>query len=216
MRGRSGLQPPAGYGRLSTDENSGGGLPVMQKAQRHDEVPTAEQRLAAPPKRDRFPLQETRRAWRTLSAYERFEQVVALVLTVLIAAVILAAVAHLAFRIGLLLMLGLDGPVEQRVFQEVFGMIMTVLIALEFNHSLLGVLQREDNIVRVRTMILIALLALVRKFLLIDLGTTDPIMVLGLAAAVLGLGGVYLLVRGQDRRAARSVSDPRAPTRTEG
>src|SRR5690606_23141195 len=82
VRGSSGLQPPAGYGRLSTDGNSGGGLPVMQKAQRHDEVPTAEQRLAAPPKRDRFPLQETRRAWRTLSAYERFEQVVALVLTV--------------------------------------------------------------------------------------------------------------------------------------
>ena len=161
-------------------------------------------------------MRETRSAWGTLSAYERFEQIVALVLTVLIGAVILAAVAHLAFRIGLLLMLGLDGPVEQRVFQEVFGMIMTVLIALEFNHSLLGVLQREDNIVRVRTMILIALLALVRKFLLIDLGTTDPIMVLGLAAAVLGLGGVYLLVRGQDRRADKSVSDPRASTRAEG
>src|SRR5690606_13419625 len=160
-------------------------------------------------------LRETRSAWGTLSAYERFEQIVALVLTVLIGAVILAAVAHLAFRIGLLLMLGLDGPVEQSVFQEVFGMIMTVLIALEFNHSLLGVLQREDNIVRVRTMILIALLALVRKFLLIDLGTTDPIMVLGLAAAVLGLGGVYLLVRGQDRHAAKSVSDPRASARTE-
>jgi len=140
-------------------------------------------------------LQETREAWSALSAYERFEQIVALVLTALIAVVILAALVHLAFRIVLLLMFGLVDPADQTVFQAIFGMIMTVLIALEFNHSLLGVLGRQHSIIQVRTVVLIALLALVRKFMIIDATKVDPLAILGLAAAVLALGAVYLLVR---------------------
>jgi hypothetical protein len=34
-------------------------------------------------------------------------------------------------------------PLEHSVFQQVFGEIMTVLIALEFNHTLQYVITRE-------------------------------------------------------------------------
>ena len=33
------------------------------------------------------------------------------------------------------------------MFQAIFGMIFTVLIALEFNHSILSVLERKESIV---------------------------------------------------------------------
>jgi uncharacterized membrane protein (DUF373 family) len=71
---------------------------------------------------------------------------------------------------------------------------------MEFNHSIIGILRRKQSIVRLRTVILIALLAMARKFIIIDAMTVDPLLIAGLAFAVLALGCVYWLVREQDRR----------------
>ena len=133
-------------------------------------------------------LRDTRKAWPGLSVYERFEEVVVVVLTGLIGLVIIAALLNLCVRVALLMAYGLLDPAEHSVFQAVFGMIFTVLIALEFNHSILSVLHRHESIIQLRTVILIA-------------SKTDPLTILGLAAAVLALGTVHWLVRDQDRKA---------------
>lgn len=75
-------------------------------------------------------------------------------------------------------------PMREAVFQSVFAMVITVLIALEFNHTMLDLAERGHNIVQIRTVILIALLALVRKFIVIDVKKTDPRTLVGLAARV--------------------------------
>jgi uncharacterized membrane protein (DUF373 family) len=147
-------------------------------------------------------LRETREAWPGLSTTSRFEQVVSLVLTGLISLVIAAALVNLRFRILILVLFGLLDPAETGVFQAVFGMIFTVLIALEFNHPIIGVLHRKESIVQVRTVVLIALLALVRKFIILDATKTEPLTIIGLAAAILALGSVHWLVRDQDRKDA--------------
>jgi uncharacterized membrane protein (DUF373 family) len=72
------------------------------------------------------------------------------------------------------------------------------------------VLQRRYGIVQLRTVVLIALLALVRKFIIIDAAHAPPATILGLAASVLALGSVYWLVRDQDRRQA-DKEDAREP-----
>ncbi|WP_246205824.1 phosphate-starvation-inducible PsiE family protein [Microvirga arsenatis] len=81
---------------------------------------------------------------------------------------IAVALVNVAFRILMLMLFGLLDPAETGVFQVVFDMISTVLIALEFNHSTIGVLHRKECILQVRTVVLIALLALVRKFIILD------------------------------------------------
>jgi uncharacterized membrane protein (DUF373 family) len=86
------------------------------------------------------------------------------------------------------------------VFQAVFGMIFTVIIALEFKRSLLVVAESWKSIVQVRTVVLLAMLAIVRKLIILDLSKTDPLLLFALAVAVLALGGVHWLVREQDRR----------------
>ena len=58
----------------------------------------------------------------------------------------------------------------------------------------------DRTVVQVRTVILIALLAIVRKLMIMDMSTTSAEQLLALAAATLALGGVYWLVRDQDRR----------------
>ena len=83
-------------------------------------------------------------------------------------------------------------------------MIFTVIIALEFKHSLLIVLARQESVVRVRSIVLIALLAVTRKFIILDLREGSVGELFALAAAILALGLVYWLVRDQDRRATNA------------
>jgi uncharacterized membrane protein (DUF373 family) len=147
-------------------------------------------------------VRETREAWPGLSTYTRFEQAVTLILTMLISLLIIAAMVNLSFHVVTQALLGALDPAEREVFQAIFGMIFTVLIALEFNHSILGVLERKQNIVQVKTVVLIALLALARKFIILDASKADPMTIIGLAAAILALGAVYWSVRDQDRKEA--------------
>jgi uncharacterized membrane protein (DUF373 family) len=79
-------------------------------------------------------------------------------------------------------------------------MIFTVIIALEFKRSLLVVAERRHGIVQVRTVLLIALLAIVRKLMIIDLSVANATELFALAALILALGVVHWLVRDQDTR----------------
>jgi uncharacterized membrane protein (DUF373 family) len=71
-------------------------------------------------------------------------------------------------------------PLDAKVFQALFGDIVTLLIALEFNHTLQYVVAREQSIIQIKVVLLIALLALSRK-LIVSAGH-----LLGLAAVTLG------------------------------
>jgi uncharacterized membrane protein (DUF373 family) len=89
-------------------------------------------------------------------------------------------------------------PLDHAVFQNLFGMIMTLLIAMEFKHSIARVALRRDSIIRVKTVVLIALIALARKFVILDTATTEAAQIAALAVALLALGGVYWLLRERD------------------
>jgi uncharacterized membrane protein (DUF373 family) len=136
-----------------------------------------------------------------LSFYQKFEHAVIIVLTALIAIVVALAVWNLVLKVLLsIISSGGFDPTDYTVFQALFGMIFTVIIALEFKRSLLVVAERQHSVVQVRTVVLIALLAIVRKLMIIDLSVADAQQVLALAATVLALGAVFWLVRDQDRR----------------
>lgn len=100
------------------------------------------------------------------------------------------------------LVLGALNPLEHGVFQAIFGQILTVLIALEFNHTLRFVVAREQSIIQTKTVLLIALLAMARRFIIMDLTEASSIELLGLAAVTLALGGTYWLMRERDERPA--------------
>lgn len=134
-----------------------------------------------------------------MTFYERFEQVIALTLSAMIAIVIVVSLVQLMRTIFVLLILESFNPLEHQVFQTVFGMIMTLLIAMEFKHSILKVALRRDSIIQVKTVVLIALLALSRKFIILD-ADAGPSKIAALAGAALALGLVYWLLRDRDLR----------------
>jgi uncharacterized membrane protein (DUF373 family) len=145
-------------------------------------------------------LVAARARWMLLTLYQKFEHAVIHILSALIAIVVALAVWNLALNVIVsILSSGFDAA-DYTVFQALFGMIFTVIIALEFKRSLLVVAERQRSVVQVRTVVLIALLAIVRKLMIIDLSVTEALQLFALAAAILALGIVYWLVRDQDRR----------------
>lgn len=146
------------------------------------------------------PVPTLRERWPMMTLYERFEQVVAIVLSAVIAVIVVTSLVQLIREVFMLLVLDAFNPLDHKMFQTVFGMIMTVLIAMEFKHSIVRVVMGQDSIVQVKTVVLIALIALSRKFVILD-PETSPAKVAALSGAALALGIVYWLMRERDQRA---------------
>jgi uncharacterized membrane protein (DUF373 family) len=130
-----------------------------------------------------------------MTVYKRFEQVVALALSLIIATVIVIALIQLCKRILPLIVGGALDPLEHDVFQSLFDAIFTVLIAMEFKHSIIRAALRRDSVVQVRTVILIALLAISRKFVILDSTATPASTIAALAAVTVALGVVFWLLK---------------------
>src|SRR5712671_6365943 len=157
-------------------------------------------------------LGDLRDRWKTLAAYERFEVIVALVLRAVISVIIAVALYRLVAGVVDTILLRALNPLDHVVFQGVFGSIMTLLIALEFNHTLRYVAPGARGIIQARIVILIALLALARKIIVADLFEIAPAALLGLAALALSLGVTYWLVRDKED-VPRGRKDEPAPSR---
>ena len=147
---------------------------------------------------------DIRRDWAGLSGYERFEAFVAFALTLVVSIVILVALYRLIVSVLGELVLRSMNPLEPAVFQHVFGGIMTLLIALEFNHTLRYVVTHDRGIIQAKIVILIAMLAVVRKVIVVDLYEATPASVAAVASLVLSLGVTYWLMRDRDDRIRRA------------
>jgi uncharacterized membrane protein (DUF373 family) len=152
-------------------------------------------------------LGNARAQFKLLSLYQRFEHIVVTILTALIAIIVVVAVWNLTLKIvfGLILPGNLD-PSDYTIFQAVFGMIFTVIIALEFKKSLLVIAERRENVVQIRSVVMIALLAICRKVIILDVKETDALQIVALASAILALGVVYRLIRDSDRRLVNTTA----------
>jgi uncharacterized membrane protein (DUF373 family) len=140
------------------------------------------------------------------SAYERFEQVIGIVLSAFIAVVILVALLQLLKRLVPLVTGALD-PLDHEVFQSLFGMVMTLLIAMEFQHSIIRAALRHQGVIQAKNVLLITLLALSRKFIILDINATGAATIAALAGATLVMGVVYWLLREREDRLPTPAGD---------
>jgi uncharacterized membrane protein (DUF373 family) len=112
------------------------------------------------------------------------------------------------------LVLGAVDPLDHAAFQRIFGDVMTLLIALEFNHTLQYVVAREESIIQTKVVLLIALLALARKFIVLEVHEYAAQELFALAATTLALGITYWLLRDRDDRVAGGDKPGAAPSGT--
>lgn len=79
-------------------------------------------------------------------------------------------------------------------FQALFDRLLAAIIALELARSVLLLVEGHRGLVQVRIILVIGLLAVVRKLILIELEAADANLVFALAAAILALAASLALV----------------------
>ena len=125
--------------------------------------------------------------------YKAFERMVVVVVTGSIMVLVSVGLYHLVET--LINSLGaFDSVSEHVLFQSIFSIIFTLLIALEFKRSLLIAASSTGDVVRIRPIILIAMLATVRRFIIADISDVEIYSMLGMSVGILSLGAVYYLV----------------------
>jgi uncharacterized membrane protein (DUF373 family) len=136
--------------------------------------------------------------WGKLSQYRRFERLISLILSISIGLLVLVAIFFLISNVFTLLFVQTQDPFNFRLFQAIFDMVLTILIAMEFNNSIVRTMEEDGRLggfIHVEVVVLIAIMAVVRKFMVMDVERVDPLYLLALGGAILALGGTYWLLK---------------------
>jgi uncharacterized membrane protein (DUF373 family) len=149
--------------------------------------------------------------WKQYAIYERFERLATRIVMLLVSVVIVYTLVLVSLELITDFQLGPDF-VDRELLQDIFGSILTVLILLEFNHSIAVALARRSGVIQVRIVVLIAILVVARKLILLDFKTTGIDQLAGIAGVALALGALYWLIGDGEHRDTR----PRQNERMEG
>ncbi|MBI3479784.1 MAG: phosphate-starvation-inducible PsiE family protein [Nitrosomonadales bacterium] len=126
--------------------------------------------------------------------FHRFETIVTIGIVAMISVMILAAFWGLIIATYNLVLHGAFDTLEHKAFQSAFGMVMTLLIAIEFNRTIMHAYLEEGREVIVKTVVLVSILAVSRQFIVFEINTISPLTLAALAFALLSLGIVYWLM----------------------
>ncbi|MFY7696648.1 MAG: phosphate-starvation-inducible PsiE family protein [Cyanobium sp.] len=141
-----------------------------------------------------------------LRGVDRFEQVIAKLLGVLLVLLIVLASVELLRQLATALLL------RQTVWQGdalivYFGELLNILIALELLQNITAYLKRHA--VQIQLVLLTAITAVARKLIVLP-GTADskPLMVVALGLTVLALAGAYWLMRHVNQQETMARTTP--------
>ncbi len=126
--------------------------------------------------------------------FHRFEAVVMMGIAALISVMIIAAFWGLITETYHLVLHGAIDTLDHKTFQAAFGMVMTLLIAMEFNRTIMHAYLEERREEIVKTVVLVSILAVSRQFIVLEMETISPLVLIALAVALLSLGTVYWLM----------------------
>jgi uncharacterized membrane protein (DUF373 family) len=133
------------------------------------------------------------------TVYDQFERIISVILLITISIIILYATGLMMITLAGDFHAGLHFA-EQGALKDTFGLILSLLILIEFNHSLVLAVRRRSGIIEVRVVILIAIIVIARKLILLDYANTTLEMLLGLGGLALSLGALYWLLTDIERR----------------
>jgi uncharacterized membrane protein (DUF373 family) len=84
--------------------------------------------------------------------------------------------------------------VDTDSLKDVFGSILTILILIEFNHSIALAISKRSGVLQARPIVLITILVIARKVILLDFTTATFEQMLGIGAIALAFGLLFWLI----------------------
>jgi len=126
--------------------------------------------------------------------HPRFETLITMGIVVMISIMILAAFYSLVIETYHLVLHGAFDTLDHKAFQSAFGMVMTILIAIELNRTIMQANTEDGREVIVKTVVLVSILAISRQFIVSEIETVSPLTLVALAFSLLSLGIVNWLM----------------------
>jgi uncharacterized membrane protein (DUF373 family) len=142
--------------------------------------------------------------------YESFELLVSAIIIVMVSTVIVYMTILGSLKLIEDFSAG-AASIEVGLFKDTFGSILTILILLEFNHSIITALRQRTGAMQVSMIVLIAITVIARKLILLDYASTSLETFLGLGGLALALGALYWLLAGIEQRQQSSAPTDRVP-----
>ena len=132
------------------------------------------------------------------SYYLQFERAALVIVMLMISTIAVYAIVIAATKLVGDMLLG-ESFLDKAALQDTFGLILTILILLEFNHSVYVALTEHSGAIQARILVLIAILVITRKLMLMDFTAIEAQTLLGFGGLLLSLGGLYCLISNGDR-----------------
>ncbi|MEO1401389.1 MAG: phosphate-starvation-inducible PsiE family protein [Cyanobacteria bacterium J06635_1] len=132
-----------------------------------------------------------------LSGTKRFETVVSKLLAIAMLVVIIVIIVDLVRFLAVALVEPSPAGFFATTLSEIFGLFLSVLIALEILENITAYLRK--HVVQVELVIVTSLTAVARKIIILDLDKITGLTVIGLAIAVFALSLSYWIVRNVHR-----------------
>ena len=141
-----------------------------------------------------------------LNAYDRVKSIIIKTMMVLMLLTVIFSVLDLAY----ILYKDLISPptllLDIDEMKELFGLFLLVLIGLELVESMKTYLSEHVIHAEVEIILLIAMIAVARKVIIMDIDQTSFQTLLGIAAIIIGLAGGYFLLK-RTKREQKSRPD---------
>jgi uncharacterized membrane protein (DUF373 family) len=141
----------------------------------------------------------TKPRWRAYLDYRHFERIALGCILIMIGIIAAVAIVFTAIKLAGDLRLG-EAFVDRAALQDTVGLVLIILILLEFNHSVLVSLSEPSGATQVRMLVRITILVVARKIMLIDFSAIQAQTLLGFGGLLLALGGLYWMISDGDRR----------------
>lgn len=130
--------------------------------------------------------------------YHLVERVIAAVLLVgMVAVVVLATYSF--FRTLVSVTFAENAALDYTQFQTLFDRVLAAVIALELAHSIRQMVAGDHGIGQLRTVIVIGMLAVVRKLIVLEVDNATGLFLIGIAAAVAALAAGLVAIRWVER-----------------
>ncbi len=120
-----------------------------------------------------------------------FENLIIYILLILMAGVILLATIDLARLIIVDVLQPQAGIIGVDQLMDIFGSTLIILIGIELVESIKAYL--SEHVVHVEVVLEIAMIAIARKVIILDIKTIPPLSLFGIAAILFALGVGYYL-----------------------
>ena len=144
--------------------------------------------------------------WRKYFSYAHFERAALICIMIMIGAITVLAIVFTAAKLVGDMLQG-EVFVDKAALQDTLGFILTILILLEFNHSVYVALTQRSGAIQVRMLVCITVLVVARKLMLLDFSAADFQTLLGFGGLLLALGGLYWLISNGDRQRPAPATD---------